>query len=71
MARDKDIERFKRDAKEFGRSAAGHIPGIGKVLGVHDTYQKGKKLKKSTRPALDALKRRAKSKINRRLRRYL
>jgi len=71
MARDKDIKRFKRDVKEFGLSAAGHIPGIGRVLGVRDMYQKGKKLKKSTRPALNTLKRRAKSKINRRLRRYL
>ena len=38
MAKDKDIERFKKDAKAFGLSAAGHVPGIGKVLGINDPY---------------------------------
>ncbi len=71
MARDKELEKFKRDAKEFGISAAGHIPHFGKALGIYDTVQKGRRLAKSTPRAINALKRRAKSNINRRLRRYL
>jgi hypothetical protein len=71
MARDKDIERFKRDVKEFGRSAAGHIPYFGEALGIYDTVQKGRRLSKSTPRAINALKRRTKSNIKRRLRRYL
>lgn len=71
MARDKDVERFKHNAKEFGVSAAGHIPHLGKALGIYDTVQKGRRLAKSTPRAINALKRRAKSNIKRRLRRYL
>jgi NAD-dependent SIR2 family protein deacetylase len=71
MAGNKDIQRFKRDAKEFGISAAGHIPYFGEALGIYDTVQKGRRLSKSTPRAINALKRRAKSNIKRRLRRYL
>jgi len=71
MARDKDIEKFKHDAKEFGVSAAGHIPFFGEALGIYDTVQKGRRLSRSTPRAINALKRRAKSNIKRRLRRYL
>jgi hypothetical protein len=71
MARNKDIERFKRDANEFGKSAAGHIPYLGEALGAYDTVKKGRRLAKSTPRAINALKRRAKSNIRRRLRRYL
>ena len=68
MARDKDIDRFNRNAKAFGISAAGHVPGVGKVLGIHDTYRKGRRLANSTPRAINAVKRRAKSSISRRLR---
>jgi len=71
MAKDKDVERFKRDAKAFGMSVAGHVPHIGEALGIYDTVQNGRRLAKSTPRALDALKRRAKSNIRRSLRRYL
>lgn len=69
MAKDKDIERFKRDAKAFGTSVAGHVPYIGEALGVYNTAQQGRRLAKSTPKAINALKRRTKSKIRRRLRR--
>jgi len=71
MARDKDIERFKRDAKEFGKSAIGHIPYLGEAFGAYDTVKKGRKLAKSTPRAIHALRRRTGSNIRRRLRRYL
>jgi hypothetical protein len=71
MARDKDIERFKRDAKAFGRSAAGHVPFVGTALGAYDTAKKGKRLAESTPRAINAWKRKAKSRMKRRLRRYL
>ncbi len=71
MAKDKDVERLKRDAKEFGISVVSHVPYIGEALGIYDTAQKGKRLAKSTPRAINALKRRAKSNIRRRLRRYL
>lgn len=71
MAKDKDVERFKRDAKEFGISVAGHVPHIGAALGIYDTVKKGRRLTKSTPRAINALKRRTKSNIRRRLRRYL
>ncbi len=70
MAKDKDIERFKRDAKAFSKSAAGHVPGVGKVLGIHDTVQKGSRLVKSGSKAANTIKRRIKSKINRKLRKF-
>lgn len=70
-AKDKEIERFKRDAKAFGTSVAGHVPYIGEALGIYSTVQQGRRLTKSTPKAINALKRRAKSKIKRRLRRYL
>ena len=71
MAKDKDVERFKRDAKEFGISVVGHVPHIGEALGIYDTVQKGRRLAKSTTRAKNALKRKAKSDMRRRLRRYL
>ena len=71
MAKDKDVKRFKRDAKAFGISVAGHVPHIGEALGIYDTVQKGRRLSKSTPRAINALKRRTKSNIKRRLRRYL
>lgn len=71
MAKDKDVERFKRDAKAFGISVASHVPYIGKALGIYDTAKKGRRLAKSTTRATNALKRRAKSNMRRRLRRYL
>lgn len=70
MAKDKEIERFKRDAKAFGKSAAGHIPGVGKLLGIHDTVHKGNRLVKSGSKAANTIKRRIKSKINRKLRKF-
>jgi len=69
MGRDKDVERFQRDFRDFAKSAAGHVPGLGKAIGIHETYQKGSKLAKSTPKALNALKCRARSSINRRVRR--
>ena len=71
MARNKDTERLKRDAKEFGRSAAGHVPYVGTVLGAYDTVKKGRRLVKSTRRAAKSFGRRTKSNMKRRLRRYL
>ena len=71
MARNKDIERFKRDAREFGKSAAGHVPIVGEALGIYDTVQKGRRLSKSTPRAINAWKRGTRSKLRRRLRRYL
>ena len=68
MIGDKDISRFKKDAKSFGKSLAGHIPGLGRVLGVQDTYQKGRKLAKSTPKAASTIKRRVKTNIRRRVR---
>ena len=70
MARNRDIERFKRDAKAFGLSAADHLPGVGTALGIHDTYQKGRRLANSAPKAVNVFKRRAKSRINRQLRRF-
>jgi hypothetical protein len=74
MAKDKDVERFKKDLRSFGKSAAGHVPGLGQALGIYDTYQTGSKLAKSTRKVVGKRVRREKSKINRRIRkisRYL
>ena len=68
MARDREIERFKQDAKAFGFSAAGHVPGVGKVLGINDTYQKGRRLAKSTPRAINSLRRRARTSLKRRFR---
>ena len=68
MSVDKDIARFKRDVKNFGKSLAQHIPGLGRVLGVQDTYQKGRKLAKSTPKAASAIKRRVKTNIRRKVR---
>ena len=68
MAKDKDIERFKKDAKALGLSAAGHVPGVGKVLGINDTYKKGKRLAQSTPRAFSTVKRRVRKNIKRRFR---
>jgi len=70
MAKDKDIERFKRDAKAFSKSAAGHVPGLGKVLGIHDTVQKGGRLVDSGSKAIKSVKRRVKRNINNKLWRF-
>jgi hypothetical protein len=67
MRRNKDIQRFKRDARAFGVSAAGHIPHFGKALGIYDTVQKGQRLAQSTPRAINALRRNAESNINRKL----
>ncbi len=69
MSGDKDIARFKKNAKSFGKSLAGHIPGLGRVLGIQDTYKKGKKLTKSTPKALKSVKRSVKTNVRRRIRR--
>lgn len=69
MSGDKDIARFKRDVKNFGKSLAQHIPGLGRVLGVQDTYKKGKRLTKSSPRALKAVKRSVKTNVRRRIRR--
>jgi len=69
MSGDKDIARFKKDAKSFGISAAGHLPGVGRALGIHDTYQKGRKLTKSTPRALNVVKRKVKTTVGQRIRR--
>jgi hypothetical protein len=69
VTKDKDVERFKRDAKAFGTSVAGHVPYIGEALGIYDTVQQGRRLAKSTPKAINALKRRTKSKVGRKLRR--
>ena len=68
MAKDKDIERFKKDAKAFGISAAGHVPGVGKVLGINDTYKKGKRLAQSAPRAFNAVNKRVRINIKRRFR---
>ena len=68
MSGDKDIARFKRDAKSFGKSLAGHIPGLGRVLGIQDTYQKSRKLASSTPKAANAIKRRVKTNIRHKVR---
>ena len=70
MARDKDIQRFRKDAKDFGFSVANHVPYLGKALGIYDTIQKGKRLADSTPRAINALKRRAKSNLRRKLRKF-
>ena len=69
MSGNRDINQFKRDAKNFGKSLAGHIPGVGRVLGIQDTYNKGKKVATSAPKALNAVKRKAKTNVRRRIRR--
>lgn len=54
-----------------GYPAAGHVPGVGKVLGIHDTVQKGRRLVNSTPRAINALQRRARANISRRIRKFL
>ena len=71
MSDDKDISIFIKNARSFGKSLAGHLPGIGRALGIRDTYQKGKKLTKSTPEAVNAVKRRIKTRARRRIRRAL
>ena len=61
--RDSDIDIFKKDLREFGLSAAGHIPGLGQALAIRDTYLKGKKLAGSTKKTLKGVRRRAKPRI--------
>lgn len=68
MSGDKDIARFKKDVESFAKSVAGHIPGLGRMLGIQDTYQKGRKLTKSTPKAANAIKRRVKTNIRRKVR---
>jgi len=69
MRTNKDIERLKKDAVNFGLSAAGHIhPSIGKALGIYDTYEKGIKLTKSANRAYTSLKRKYKAKARTRIR---
>jgi hypothetical protein len=53
-----EINRFKKDLKSFGLSAAGNLPGVGSVLGIYDTYSKGKQLAKSSRRLYKTIKRR-------------
>ena len=67
-----DIDIFKKDFREFAVSAAGHIPGLGEALAIHDTYRKARRLAGSTQKALKVVRRRAKSRIKRtaRKRRY-
>jgi len=60
-----DIDTFKKDLKEFTVSVAGHIPGVGEALAMHDTYRKAKKLAGSSQRALKVVRRRAKLRINR------
>ena len=54
----KDMNSFKKDLKDFGMSAASNLPRIGPVLGMYDTYQKGKRLAKSGGKVYRNLKRR-------------
>jgi hypothetical protein len=63
--RNSDIDTFKKDIKEFSVSAAGHIPGVGEVLSIYDTYRKAKRLAASTQRALKVVRRRTRSRINR------
>ena len=67
MSGDKDIARFKKEAKSFVKSVAGHIPGLGRVLGIQDTYQKSRKLARSTPKAANTIKRRVKTNIRQRV----
>jgi len=65
MANNKDINRFNKDLKAFSLSAAGHVPGLGKALGISDTVRKGKRLTRSAPRALRAVQREAKNSIKR------
>ena len=69
MSGNRDIARFRRDARGFGKSVAGHLPGIGRALGIHDTYRKGRKLANSTPKAISASIRKVRAKVGRRIRR--
>jgi len=67
--RSSDIDTFKKDLKDFTESVAGYIPGLGEVLAIRDTYQKGKRLTVSGPKALRVARRRARSRVNRAIRR--
>lgn len=67
MSGNKDIVQFIKDVKSFGISVAQHFPGIGQGLAIYDTYKKGKKLRKSTPKAMNAMKRKVKIKSRRRV----
>lgn len=55
--RNREYNRFKRDLKAFGFSAAGNLPHIGPVIGYYDTYNKGRTLVKSGKRLVNSLKR--------------
>lgn len=67
--RNRDVDTFKKDLKDFSESAAGYIPGLGEVLAIRDTYQKGERLTVSGPKALRVARRRARSRVNRAIRR--
>ncbi len=73
-AKNKDsVTQAKKDARNFAKSVASFIPGIGTILGIQSAYDDGMKLLESGPQALKELgkksKERIKSQIKERLKR--
>lgn len=64
MARQKDIDRFLKDAKRAGKVGGSHVPVVKEGLSAYDTYEAIRHLRNSTPKALRAVK----SGIRRRIR---
>ena len=56
MARQKDIDRFLKDAKRAGKVAGSHVPVVKEGLSVYDTYEVISNLRRSTPKAARAAK---------------
>ena len=54
MARQKDIDRFLKDAKQAAKVAGSHIPVVKEGLSAYDTYEAIHRLRKSAPKAARA-----------------
>ena len=61
------VSRAKKDARNFAKSVASFIPGIGTLLGIQNAYDDGMKLLESAPQALIDIGNRSKERLKSRI----
>ena len=65
------VSRAKKDARNFAKSVASFIPGIGTLLGIQNAYDDGMKLLESGPQAMIDIGNRSKERLESRIKRRL
>lgn len=65
------VSRAKKDARNFAKSVASFIPGIGTLLGIQNAYDDGMKLLESAPQAMIDIGNRSKERLESRIKRRL